>query len=348
MSYDPTQPVPPPLDPTQPVSAPLDPTQLAATPASPPSVDLSAPPSAPAADAETQVVAPPPPGGYESPTPILSAALPFSWPRDWLTVVLALIYVIGLIFGFIGGAQSPSSTDVNAQPSTLATVASTIATILVLIALVGVLVLDARGYFSLRALVARRRTSNDRFLLGCLWVLFCIIFLPIYFVRRFMGKPQEGPPLPDLPAGSWPMAAPMPPSDPYSGPYSGPIGNSMSGPMPPYQSGPMSGPLPASPPGYGPPQPPMPVYMNPPMPAVPPVVIVQGAQPQPQQLIRTYKGGWRAANQKFQKDAKHLAHQGWRVQQVITTQSGAVGVNVGFGIGVGSAKAKELTVIYTR
>ncbi len=94
---------------------------------------------------------------------------PLAWPGDWPIFALALVYLFGVMLGLVQGALGA----------------------LVFVALVGVLVLDWRGYFSLRGLVAWPRTWGGRLLLGILWILFFVVFLLIYFVRRFLGKPQE-------------------------------------------------------------------------------------------------------------------------------------------------------------
>jgi hypothetical protein len=105
--------------------------------------------------------------------------------------LLALCYVVGMAFAYLAGPQSPTSSAAWSPPSALATAAARIAELLLLIALGGVLVLDRRGYFSLRGWIQRPTTASGRLIEDGLLILFCLITLPIYFVRRFMGKTQE-------------------------------------------------------------------------------------------------------------------------------------------------------------
>jgi hypothetical protein len=136
----------------------LDPTQPESLPASPEEPRISR--SSPG-DADREDPADPP--------------APLAWPGDWPIFALAMVYVLGLMLGLVVGAPGA----------------------LVFVALVGVLVLDWRGYFSLRGLVVRPRSRVVRVLLGVLWVLFGVALLLIYFVRRFLGQPQEALPHPE-------------------------------------------------------------------------------------------------------------------------------------------------------
>lgn len=195
--------------------------------------------------------------------------------------------------------------------------------LLLLLDLGGVVLLDRPGYFSIGGLIdLQQRTRVERNVVFGFCLLLFPLALALYFIRRYQARPRPARlmPPPVFP-GQQPMYPPMPPS----------------GPMPGASYGPIAGPVPA-------PMPPS-LYPSPVPPPVQPVVIVQ---PPPAQMIRVYTGHLRSAQHKFQKDANKLARQGWRVQQVVATQSGTVGVIVAPGVGLGKSKAHKLTVIYQR
>ena len=195
--------------------------------------------------------------------------------------------------------------------------------LLLLLDLGSVVLLDRPGYFSIGGLIdLPQRTRVERNVVFGFCLLLFPLALALYFIRRYQARPRPArfmpPPVyPEQPS----MYPPMPPSGPMPGAFSSPMAGSAPVPMSPYP------------------------YPPPLLPSVQPVVIVQ---PPPAQMIRVYTGHLRSAQHKFQKDANKLARQGWRVQQVVTTQLSAAGVFVAPGVGIGKSKAHKLTVIYQR